>query len=402
MQSLLHKVNQLLREEKILKREKERRGENYNVFEVMNVQSDEVNTHSAIIASLLNPRCNHGCKSSFLKIFVDNVKEFLPNTDFKFETDLEKCHVEVEYNIGRLSSDSETGGRIDIIIESERRDKAIIIENKIYAGDQYKQLYRYKNYADSRYNEFIILYLTLDGHEPSEGSTCGKTLSMNDGTYFYCLGYNSFIRDWLISCKEKAVSHPVVRETITQYYNLITRLTNQDMESSTNEELVNLLADKDNISAMFNIMKVRNDVLNKVCNTTLKKQVQDIANELGMHCTCSTNNWCERWSGQFFFSKPEWKHFCIGFEFMGKNLTDFNYGVRYAGESEKGKYLDIREEIADRLKGSSNSWWVYYKPFMCRNWDNDAAFERLFDGSIKDEIKRNVENLCDSLDGIEL
>ena len=32
MLSLLHKVNQLVQEEKILKREKERRGENYNTL----------------------------------------------------------------------------------------------------------------------------------------------------------------------------------------------------------------------------------------------------------------------------------------------------------------------------------------------------------------------------------
>lgn len=73
MQSLLHKVNQLVHEEKILKREKERRGENYNIFEVMHAQGDEVNTHSAIIASLLNPKHNHGCESAFLKIFIHNL-----------------------------------------------------------------------------------------------------------------------------------------------------------------------------------------------------------------------------------------------------------------------------------------------------------------------------------------
>ena len=132
----------MYKRKKILKREKERRGENYNIFEVMHAQADEVYTHSAIIASLLNPKYNHGCESAFLKIFVDNLKEFLPNASFKFDTDLEKCHVYVEYNIGNLSSDRETGGRLDIIIESEKRDKAIIIENKIYADDQDKQLYR--------------------------------------------------------------------------------------------------------------------------------------------------------------------------------------------------------------------------------------------------------------------
>ena len=107
MQTLVNKVNRLVKEEKILKREKERRGENYNIFEVMHAQADEVYTHSAIISSLLNPKHNHGCKSAFLKIFVDNLKEFLPNADFIFDTDFEKCHVYVEYNIGNISSDRE-------------------------------------------------------------------------------------------------------------------------------------------------------------------------------------------------------------------------------------------------------------------------------------------------------
>ena len=402
MKSLLHKVNQLVQEEKILKREKERRGENYNVFEVMNAQRDEVYTHSAIIASLLNPKCNHGCKSTFLKIFVDHLKESLPNTDFSFDTDLEKCHVYVEYTIGNLSSDSETGGRIDILIESYEKDKAIIIENKIYAGDQYKQLYRYKNYAQTGYKSYIILYLTLDGHEPNEKSTLGKTFSMQPGVDFYCIDYKSFIRDWLIRCKEKAASSPIVRETITQYYNLITKLTNQDMENSTKEKLVDLLANKDNIAAMFKIRSVHYDVLNKICNTTLMEQVQEIAKELRMDCTCSTKNWCERWSGHFFFTKPEWKYFRIGFEFMGNGLTDFNYGIRYMGESEKGKAPDVKQEISARIGGEPNSWWASYKPFKYQNWNNDVVFERLYDDTIKTEIMNNVKEICEDLEGLDL
>lgn len=298
MISLLHTVNQLVQEEQILKREKEKRGENFNVFEVMHAQRDEVYTHSAIIASLLNPKWNHGCNSTFLKIFVDLLKESLPIVDFSFDTDLEKCHVDVEYYIGNVSSENESGGRIDIIIQSEKRDKAIIIENKIYADDQEKQLYRYKYYAQTHYNSYILLYLTLDGHVPGKKSTSG---AMEEGKDFFCIDYKSFIRDWLISCKEKAASSPVVRETITQYYNLILKLTNQDMESSTKEKLVDLLAaNKDNITAMLKISSVRNETLNKVCDTKLREQVQKIANELEMDCTCSTTNWCKRWEGHFF------------------------------------------------------------------------------------------------------
>ena len=399
MHSLLHKVNQLVQEEKILKREKERRGENYNIFEVMHAQVDEVYTHSAIIASLLNPKHNHGCKSAFLKIFVDNLKEFLPNADFVFDTEFEKCHVYVEYNIGNRSSENETGGRIDIIIESEKRDKAIIIENKIYAEDQKKQLYRYKNYAQTHYQSYIILYLTLDGHEPSGDSTSGEMFSMKDGEDFFCIDYKSFIRDWLISCKEKASSSPVLRETLTQYYNLILKLTNQDMESSTNEKLVDLLANKENIAAMFKIFNIRIDVLNNICNTELKKQVQEIANELRMEYACSTKDWCEQYS-HFFFSKPEWKHFWIGFEFMSNDLKNFNYGVRYISVSDKENVQDYKE-ISCKLGGKHNDWWASYKSFKYQDW-NEIEFERLYDGTIKEEIKNNVIELCKELEGIDL
>lgn len=401
MQSLLHKVNQLVQEEKILKREKERRGENYNIFEVMHTQGDEVYTHSAIIASLLNPKHNHGCKSAFLKIFVDNLKEFLPNADFIFDSDFEKCHVDVERNIGNVSSDGETGGRIDIIIESKKRDKAIIIENKIYAGDQDKQLYRYKNYAQTHYKSYILLYLTLDGHEPNKVSTSGEMFSMEEGKDFFCIDYKSFIRDWLISCKEKAASSPVVRETITQYYNLILKLTNQDMESSTKEKLVDLLANKDNIAAMFKIRSVHFDVLNRICNTTLKEQVQEIANELKMVCTCSTTDWSKQYS-HFFFAKPEWKHFWIGFEFMGNGRKNFNYGVRYIAQLDKENAKDEYKEISRRLGGNHNDWWPSFKSFKDPDWNDGVVFEHLFDGTIKTEITNNVKELCKELEGIDL
>ena len=403
MISLLHTVNQLVQEEQILKREKERRGENFNVFEVMHAQRDEVYTHSAIIASLLNPKWNHGCNSTFLKIFVDQLKESLPIVDFSLDTDLEKCHVDVEYYIGSISSGNESGGRIDIIIQSEIRDKAIIIENKIYADDQKKQLYRYKYYAQTHYKSYILLYLTLDGHVPSNDSTSGELFSMEEGKDFFCIDYKSFIRDWLIGCKEKATSSPVVRETITQYCNLILKLTNQDMESSTKEKLVDLLAaNKDNITAMLKISSVRNDTLNKVCDTKLREQIQKIANELKMDCTCSSTNWCERWNGHFFFSKPEWKYFCIGFEFMGNVLTNFNYGIRYKGVSEIGKAPEVKQEISRKLGGTSNKWWASYKQFKYPDWNDGVVFEHLFDGTIKTEITNNVKELCKELEGIDL
>lgn len=402
MESLLQKINLLIQEEKILKKEREKRGEDFNVFEIMHAQSDEVNTHSAMLAALLNPIGNHGCKSAFLTSFVEKFKcDQRVGTSFAaFNMNLETCHTYVEYGIGEVSEDYETGGQLDIVIESDKRDKAIIIENKIYASDQPKQLYRYKNYADAKYGKgsYIIIYLTLNGHKPSDNSISG----MKEDQDFYRASYESFILEWLEICKEKAASNPIVRETITQYYNLIAKLTGKNMESTTKEKLIDTLANKENISALFKIHSVYDEVLNKICNTTLIDQIKAVAEELDLECSCSKGNWCKRWNGQFSFSKREWRFFCIGFEFMGDGLTDFNYGVKYMRESEIGKSQDIKKTIQEKLDGKFSSWWVSYKPFKYQNWNNEVVFEYLYDGIIKSEMLENVKDLLTMVKGIEL
>jgi hypothetical protein len=46
-------------------------GENFNVFKVLGLTTNEVRTHSAFIAELLNPKGSHGQKDVFLKLFLE-------------------------------------------------------------------------------------------------------------------------------------------------------------------------------------------------------------------------------------------------------------------------------------------------------------------------------------------
>lgn len=48
-------------------------GENFNVFKVLGLTTNEVRTHSAFLAELLNPKGSHGCKDVFLKLFVEEL-----------------------------------------------------------------------------------------------------------------------------------------------------------------------------------------------------------------------------------------------------------------------------------------------------------------------------------------
>ena len=408
MEKLLQKINSLLQEERILKQEKDKRGENFNVFEIMHAQYDEVYTHSAVIAALLNPKGKHGCNTTFLKLFMERLVEEHKESPATIVSlsNLSSCNVQVEYSIGPVEANYEYGGRLDLVIETATHDKAIIIENKIYASDQPKQLYRYKSYAERKYKSgnFSIVYLTLDGHSPSEDSIKGDRYEMVKDHDFICASYSSFILDWLAACKEKAASIPTVRETITQYHKLISKLTHQDMETSTKEKLLEQLATKDNITAVFRIHNIFGDVLNQVCNTELINQIKEIAEELDLQYACSHKNWCKRWEGQFFFYKPEWKSFYIGFEFMSDNLRNFCFGIRYKPEA-KGTASDIKNQISTVLKnGSANDWWASFKQFKYPNWDNEGVFNKLYNGKIKEEIKSDITDLLKKLEleGIEL
>lgn len=120
--------------------EKRKRGEWFNVFKVLGVSTDEVRTHSAFFAELLNPQGSHGCGDEFLKAFM----EAIPSLD-GFDIETIRAKTQVELSIGRINEDSTEGGRLDIIVHTETH--AIIIENKIYAGDGWKQLVRYHEFA---------------------------------------------------------------------------------------------------------------------------------------------------------------------------------------------------------------------------------------------------------------
>jgi len=410
LEPLLRKISELTQEEKLLKCEKEKRGENFNVFEILHIQNYEVKTHSAIIAELLNPKGTHGCKSAFLSLFIEmflkSHKELFSfsESDWQYLSD---WNVFVEYNIGKVSDDKENGGRLDILLKSSNGNKkAIIIENKIYASDQEKQLYRYQNFAKNYgKGNCAIIYLTLDGHQPNEDSIkCGDCV-MKEDEDFCRMSYQSFMLDWLNACKEKATSKPLVRETISQYINTIAKLTHQNMENTTKEKLIKQLANEKNISAVFKINSVYKDVLNKICNTVLIQQIKDIAGELELEYDCKPNiDWFIRYS-QFHFSKPEWKHFCIGFEFMGNNLTDFNYGIKFKDGTDKSVFQDQKNQINKLLEGQQvgegkqGEWWAWFKRFEnFDSWDNEKAFEALYNETIKEAIKQKITKILKVLD----
>ncbi|MEG1380283.1 MAG: PD-(D/E)XK nuclease family protein [Bacteroidales bacterium] len=213
-------------------------GDQFNVFRVIGLGSEEVRLHSAFLAELLDPNGSHGQGDIFLKAFVER----LEIADF----DTASAIITREKYIGPLtgSGAKATGGSIDIFLEDKDR-RAITIENKIYAGDQRDQLHRYYNF-----NNDNLLYLTLDGHTPNQESAG----SLQEGTHYRTLSYADDISGWLENCQKESYNLPAVREGIQHYLSLIKSMTNQSRHKEMTNELLQLITEsKANIQASFAI-----------------------------------------------------------------------------------------------------------------------------------------------------
>jgi len=144
----------------------EREQYGFNVFSILRNSDEEVGLHSAFLAEILNPDGGHGQGIWFLN-------EFLTQAQDSLEKVPEESCVKVfrEYTRLRNTATGSERDSIDIFIKAGER--AIVIENKIYAEDQDKQIDRYVRLAcDEGFSEskVDVIYLTLDGHDPSRDS----------------------------------------------------------------------------------------------------------------------------------------------------------------------------------------------------------------------------------------
>lgn len=369
MDGLFHKINNIVKEDELRRKEMRMRGERFNIFEVLNLETNETRTHSAFLSELLNPNGSHGAGDRFLRAFLKSIDCF---KDWEFNT--ADAEVEIEYHTGFTNDGKTNGGRIDILIESN--NKLIIIENKIYAGDQENQLLRYHKFAES--HDHKLLYLTLDGKEASEYSTNG---CLESGKDYFPIGYNAEIIVWLNSCIAEASRYPLIRETIIQYLNLIKKITNKDMDTKSREELLDTMLTPDNIGAVAAIINESSEWQNRILKEYLIKPLQKFANDNGLEMIIADNIyshkkntgfkffrkklWAQEWTINIWTEWSEWREFYTGIQntkcanvtnkLFEKDPTE-NYPFGWERLDEKYKTWDImampkmvRGEIADYL-----------------------------------------------------
>ncbi|TKZ36396.1 PD-(D/E)XK nuclease family protein [Brachyspira catarrhinii] len=188
-------LNSFLTEERITKYKKEAEEENkknsfnfdFNILKVMSEKYYTEDFHSDIIKQLLKNK-------AFLNPFLSFI-----DVDYKQYKD---CEVLRE---NCINSDEDRRGRIDILIKSKKRKRAVIIENKInWAGDTYRQLKKYYDYISEKFKVDRMVYLVPDsGKIPENQSIDGIPKKLIK----IVVGYDGGVNDFYTQCVKKGIKN---------------------------------------------------------------------------------------------------------------------------------------------------------------------------------------------------
>lgn len=348
-----------------------RRGLNdFNIFTILLNKSDEVRLHSRFLHFLLNPTADHSQGSLFLDLFLKecNLYGFFENT--------EQCTVDKEHKF------------IDLYITDG--SKHIIIENKVFAGDQDRQIERYidrikeDNSGDINLSDnLVVIYLSLNRNKPERISLGDFTLDKSKGVLnrkgekyqFKVITYDTHILNWIDKSYAQVANISNLAVGLTQYKDVILKLYGRYRGKVMNlEEFMKGRLDKPQLYKMLKEVSSEYQLLRKsLMNEFFDKVIVMLAAGL------DGRNWqvIEKdklrsgGSGDFpltieqvDINKPK---VLLGFEFTQKDFGSPDWGIVRRDESVK--FSDLREDSEiKKLLGSlqnvltaQSQWWLKYE-----------------------------------------
>lgn len=356
-------------------------GANFNIFNILDVSVCEL-SHSAFLSELLSPNGSHGKGSIFLKKFLNII---CPGIDLGIEDAKVSCEKSIE------------NGRIDILIEA--KNFALVIENKIYANDQDKQLKRYYDYLNKEYSKKLrkLAYLTLDGRNASK-----ESLDSLDENEYIRLSYRGDILEWLNECYKETADMPFLRETLAQYIVLIKNLTGQSERNKMSDEILKVLTkSKENIAAAFDVEKCFAKAKTCLVRERLIPALKNFANKEGFEFLSDPfDTPFKKYLGFTFYNKS-WNFLKIRFEFQGENFKEFIYGFQCNACPET-----LKTFFSGQNSYKHSPLWPLYRPMdlpKYRIWDKDA-FVSIAEGGadIVNAMQEKINELIKLLDGKEM
>ena len=354
--NLFEQIKQFKEEQE---KQKQRGLNNYNMFTTISKAYYE-NNHSKMIASFLDPFGEHYQST----LFLDKFLEVLNILNFKINS--ENCFVHTEYG-------DKENGKIDIYITDE--NKHIIIENKVYAKDQERQIERYiKIIKDKNQglkpNDILVIYLSLDRDKPSKYSL--GDLSVENGTLtvdtkeialFKSIHYKNEILRWLEKCKYEVQNITNLNEVFRQYIDVV-KMINNEYEDKIMSLSDYILENREIYKLAINIEKELPKVKKIIVDNFLNRIISLLRRELGEEWAIKFNQW-----KVLKIYKKNWinpSDYNIIFVFSFDDIEKYNEA--HLGIIKNHAKVDIKNDIIKKFSLELNSlnynrkttqWWLH-------------------------------------------
>lgn len=201
----------------------------YNILSAIGRERDEAHIHSRIIYFLLDRTYSETGIDDFLHLFLEEIK-------------VPREFINCEWRVCREQVFDE--GRIDFVIESE--NFCVAIEMKIDAEDGERQLERYDSFCRKKGKEYLIYYLTLNGHRPDKQSA-----GCMDQNRMRLISFQREISGWLQRCMDTVDKGGYRYSFLKQYYAAVGHMSGMDGDAM---DVKDLLSSSDMAKAALVIM----------------------------------------------------------------------------------------------------------------------------------------------------
>ncbi len=390
-------------------------GENFNIFDICQLERNEDKLHSNLITDLLNPKGRHSMGSVFLNLFLETIDK---TSFFKDKKDQDEKLDNLVVKTQKYTDQ----GIIDIAIESN--NKVIIIENKIDAYDQENQLNRYYEWAKTKYEKkdndknTIIIYLTKFGESPVESLEEDYIKELGDN--YLEISYKDHIKEWIEKCIKEVSLKPGIREALNHYLRTVKKITNQSLSIKEEKEMKELIIENiDNYNSAKAIVEnfenanliVRIKVVREFIDSLLKKFPDlELEKEIDFEELKKTHGSFEIKNNKWNFGNYEDFRINLGFDSESKNISYFAIGLVISTKKEeilniKENFINNNEKLikALNIKGRyftkyqvDNPRWLLWKYILI---EIDRYFEdKEYINKYKKEVFEDVQYLFNTFD----
>ena len=248
----------------------------FNVFTTVLQAHDEVRLHTRFLHMLLNKKGCHDSDGKYLNLFLETLQETNMHDHEGNPADVKQILSgvnEEEFVYSNNEEFRQDYGRFDIYMEF--KNSIVLIENKIWAGEE-EQLERYAKFLAAHKNKkTLLLYLTLDG----------KAASTSNGYEYYRISYKNHILKWLEKCLQSTYSFVNINQALQQYRSVVKQLLGNTLEAEDMEKIKKMLKEKFEMSqlnliqdAIKGIKQDRENEVHTMCEKVLHRRANVVHN----------------------------------------------------------------------------------------------------------------------------